>query len=564
MRRLLLSLVLLGATAPVLIAADPAPAIGDLRQAGTVYLEPSCAPAVRDDFQRATALLHSFFYDEARRAFEAVAKRDPRCAMAQWGVAMTYWHPLWTPPAPEEMTAGQAAIAKAVALGGKTEVTRGLIGALATFYAVPTKAGAPGEIGVSCHGSTGGGDHPARAAAYAAAMEALYAPRKDDVEVAAFYALALLASASPSDQTLARQGRATTILEPFFATYPKHPGVIHYLIHGYDFPPIADKGLAAAKAYASIAPWVPHALHMPAHIFVRLGMWGDVIQSNLASADASRQHEARTHPDATDGEELHALDYLIYGYLQIADDAAAHGVVERTLRVTKTFPEVDFAASYALGAVPARYALERKQWADAASLATPALPTLAGIPTGSGHLAFARALGAARAGQTEAARKGMGELEAIARVLTPDPRQAYFGRQATMQLGVVKAFVAVAEGHADEGERLLREAADHDDALGKHPVSPGTLIPSRELLADFLAERGRPQEALAEYEACLKLNPRRFNSLAGAGRAAEKAGDRDRARTYYTDLLGMVAKGADRPEITEARAFLAGERRAAR
>jgi tetratricopeptide (TPR) repeat protein len=558
----LAALFLLLASVGSVAAASDQPTIGDFRKTGTVYLVTSCAPGVQRDFEHATALLHSFFYDEARRVFREVATKDPKCAMAQWGVAMTVWHPLWTPPSLEEMAMGREAIAKAKAIGGKTDLERGYIASLEGFFGA-TATGAPGEVGLSCHGTTGGGDHPARAAAYEKAMEQLYSQHPNDVEVATFYALSLLASASPTDRTLKNQTRATGILEPLFVKYPSHPGIAHYLIHGYDYPPVAEKGLPAAKAYADIAPWVPHALHMPAHIFTRLGMWSEVIASNLASADASRQYAARAHPDATAFEELHALDYMIYGYLQTGQDAKAKAVVEQVQRVRKTQPEVDFAASYALGAVPARYALERRQWTEAAALVDPPLPTWMKLPLGAGHLAFARALGAARAGRIEDARRGMAQLEQVAALLT-DPRQQYFGKQAAMQVGVVKGWLAAAEGHADEAEKLLREAADLDDALGKHPVSPGTLLPSRELLADFLLEKERPKEALAEYQACLKLNPRRLNSVYGAARAAEAAGDRDGARRYYADLTAMVVPDAARPEIAHARAFLAGERRAAR
>ena len=551
---------------PLVFAAPPAradqPKVGDLGKTGTVHLTTSCVPAVQDDFEHATALLHSFFYDEARRVFTEVSARDPKCAMAQWGIAMTRWHPLWTPPSPDEMAAGRVAIAKAKALGGKTDLERGFIASLDAFYGA-TAQGASGEVGLSCHGATGGGDHPARATAYEKSMEQLYAQNPKDVEVATFYALSLLGSASPTDKTLKNQTLATQILEPLFVTNPTHPGVAHYLIHGYDYPPVAQKGLPAAKAYASIAPWVPHALHMPAHIFTRLGMWNEVIASNLASADASRQYAARAHSDATEFEELHALDYMIYGYLQTGQDAKARAVVEQVRAVKKTNPEVDFAASYAMGAVPARYALERRQWAEAAALVDPPLPTWMKLPLGAGHLAFARALGAARAGQIEDARRAMAQLEQIAATLT-EPRQQYFGKQATMQVVEVKGWLAAAEGHPAEAEKLLREAADSDDALGKHPVSPGTLLPSRELLADFLLEKQRPQEALAEYQACLKVNPRRLNSLYGAARAAEAAGDRDGARRFYADLTAMVVPDATRPEIAHARAFLAGERRASR
>jgi tetratricopeptide (TPR) repeat protein len=559
----LAAIVLPLALAGSLAAAD-GPTIGDLRKTGTVHLATSCAPAVQESVEQATALLYSFFYDEARRVFTEVSTRDPKCAMAQWGIAMTYWHPLWTPPSPEEMTVGKEAITKAQALGGKTELERGYIAALAGFYGATAAPGAPsGEVGLSCHGTTGGGDHPARAIAYEKAMEQLHVQHPEDVEVATFYALSLLASASPTDKTLKNPTRATQILEPLFVKNPSHPGIVHYLIHGYDFPPVAQKGLAAAKAYADIAPWVPHALHMPAHIFTRLGMWSEVIESNLASADASRQYAARAHPDATAFEELHALDYMIYGYLQTGQDAKAKAVVDQVRAVRKTNPEVDFAASYAMGAVPARYALERRQWADAAALVDPPLSTWMKLPLGAGHLAFARALGAARAGRAEDARRAIAQLELVAAVLT-DPRQQYFGKQAAMQVGVVKGWLAAAEGRTAEAETLLREAADSDDLLGKHPVSPGTLLPSRELLADFLLEKGRPNEALAEYQACLKVNPRRFNSVYGAARAAEGAGNREGARRFYADLTAMVVPDATRPEVAHARAFLAGERRAAR
>ncbi|HEY6552355.1 MAG TPA: hypothetical protein VI669_03325 [Vicinamibacteria bacterium] len=559
-----LALVLVVGWAAPIVAADQAPVIGDLRKTGTVKIATSCAPAAQEGMAQATALLHSFFYDEARRVFEEAAKRDPKCAMAQWGISMTYWHPLWTPPSPEEMAAGRQAISKAQALGGRTALERGYIAALAEFYGAPSVPGAAsGEVGLSCHGATGGGDHPARAIAYEKALGRLHAQHPKDVDAATFHALSLLASASPTDKTLKNQLQATQILEPLWAKNPSHPGIVHYLIHGYDFPPVAEKGLAAAKAYADIAPWVPHALHMPAHIFTRLGMWSDVIDSNLASADASRQYAARAHPDATSFEELHALDYMVYGYLQTGQDAKAKAVVDRIRAVRKTNPEVDFAASYAMGAVPARYALERRQWAEAAALVDPPLTTWMKLPLGAGHLAFARALGAARAGRVDDARRAITQLEQVAAVLT-EPRQQYFGKQAAMQVGVVKGFLAEALGRSAEAEKLLREAADSDDLLGKHPVSPGTLLPSRELLADFLLAKGRAKEALAEYEACLKVNPRRFNTVSGAARAAEAGGDVATARRYYTELLAIVTPDATRPEVAHARAYLAGERRAAR
>jgi tetratricopeptide (TPR) repeat protein len=553
--------VALGATARAGEADGvPAKRLGDLRAVGTVTLPRSCGPDAQAGIERATALLHSFFYEEARRVFSEAAAQEPGCALAHWGVAMTYWHPIWTPPTPEERAAGREAIERARALGGRTDVERGLIAALSAYYADPaaSPAGAQGagEAGLSCHGLTGGADHAARAQAYEKAMERLFAEHSGDVEVASFYALALLATHPPTDTGLKNPRRATGILEPFYATNPTHPGVMHYLIHGYDFPPVASRGLEAAQAYASIAPWVPHVLHMPSHIFTRLGMWTDVIASNLASADAARQYAASHHPEATSFEELHALDYLLYGYLQRGDDRRAAEVLAATLAVRATYPAADFAAAYAIGAVPARYALERRQWAEAAALVEPRSRSLETFTFGAAHLAFARALGAARAGRAPQARQAMTRLEQLAKGMT-DPRQQYFARQADMQLDAVKGWVAFAEGRPDEAERLLREAASADDALGKHPVSPGSLLPAREMLADLLLERGRAKEALVEYEACLKLNPGRLNSLYGAGSAAERAGEKDVARRHYEALAAMVARDASRPEVARARAFLA-------
>lgn len=543
-------------------AAPPdAPTVGDLRQVGRTHLQSSCAPAVQKDLASGVALLHSFFYEEARRVFTEVAARDAKCAIAQWGVAMTWWHPIWTPPTAEERAAGRAAIDKARSIGGRTNLERGLIDALAAYYADPMPAAA-GAIGQSCHGATGGGDHAARALAYEKAMEAMYAAQQNDIEAGTFYALALLASAPPGDRTLKNQTRATEILEPFHRQQPDHPGVLHYLIHGYDYPPVAEKGLPAAKAYAAIAPWVPHVLHMPSHIFTRLGMWDEVISSNLASAEASRQYEARMHPGATAFEELHAYDYMVYGYLQTAQDARALEIVQRMKGVGKTNPESDFAVAYAAGAVPARYALERRQWAEAAALAEPSVHSVKQYPFGSAHIAFARALGAARSGRVDGAREALARLEQLHASMT-DPRQQYFAKQAAMQTLVVRGWLAFAEGRADEAEKLLREAADTDDALGKHPVSPASLVPAREVLADYLSARGRFGPARAEYEACLKLNPRRLNSLHGAGVAAEKTGDRAGALEHFRALSAIAVKDADRPDVVYVRTFLAANDRQA-
>jgi tetratricopeptide (TPR) repeat protein len=541
---------------------DASPAVGDLRKVGTVHMQTSCSPEVRADFAAATALLHSFFYGEARRVFTEVAAKDPNCAMAHWGVAMTWWHPIWAAPTPEELAAGQHAIEQAQAIGGRTRLERGYIDALAAFYAEPRGQTAAVEGGQSCHGPTGGGDQAARAAAYEKAMWSLFIREPGDVDVAAFYGLGLLGAASPTDKALAKQTRAAAILEPFYKAFPDHPGLIHYLIHAYDYPAVAEKGLAAAEAYASIAPWVPHALHMPSHIFTRLGMWNEEIESNVASAEAARQYAALHHPQATSFEELHADDYLVYGYLQTGQDGPAREIVERTQAVRTTFPAIDFAAAYALGAVPARYALERKQWAEAAALVETPAVSWGRYPVGAAMPEFARALGAARSGRVEQART---EIEALERTAASmqDPSQRYFVQQTQAQIRAAKGWLASAEGRPDEAQTLLREAADAEDALGKSPVSPGALIPARELLGDFLAERGQDREALVEYERCLRINPRRLNSVYGAGSAAERSGQAELAGKYYADLVAMVSADATRPEVQHARAFVAAAARSA-
>ncbi|HET9315173.1 MAG TPA: hypothetical protein VFQ51_06260 [Vicinamibacteria bacterium] len=563
MRLLAMPFGLAGVLGSALFAsAADVPAVGELRNVGTTHLETSCAPAVQKDFAAAVALLHSFFYEEARRVFTDVAGRDATCAMAQWGIAMTWWHPLWTPPSATERGAGRAAIDKARTIGGRTEMERGYIDALAAYYADAAPAAA-GEVGQSCHGPTGGGDQATRALAFERAMEKVYAAHPKDIEAATFYALALLAATPPGDRTLEKPTRATAILETFHRQQPDHPGVLHYLIHGYDYPPVAEKGLPAAKAYAAIAPWVPHALHMPSHIFTRLGMWSDVIASNLASAEASRQYAAVRTPGATSFEELHSLDYLIYAYLQGAQDGLARDVVETMKGVAKTDTENDFAVAYAAGAVPARFALERRQWTEALSLAEPTVSAVKANPFGSAHVAFARALGAARSGRVDDARQALARLDELRAAMT-DPRQKYFAAQAQMQARLVEGWIAHDENRPDDADRLLRGAADTDDALGKHPVSPGSLLPAREVLADYLMERGRFAPARAEYEACLKLNPGRLNSLYGAGLSAEKSGDREGARAHYQALAQMAAADATRPEVVRARAFLAQDRTASR
>ena len=363
------------AAAPVTASAD-VHAPGEVRSAGAVTFEISCSPAVRGEFERGVALLHSFFYEESRRIFTKIAQTDPACAMAQWGIAQTWWHPIWAPPLPEEFDAGKAAAQRALELPS-TPREHGFIEAIATYYNTSDMAPAQTPVGQSCHGPVG---TPARVVAYAAVMRTLYERYPNDFEAQVFYALATLAVgyATPTDTSLANQKAAGELLERLWKINPRHPGVAHYIIHSYDYPSLASRALPAAQAYSAIAPWVPHALHMPSHIFTRLGMWDESVASNLASADASRAYAAQRGRDAIEVEELHALDYQMYSYLQQGRDTEARNVAARVDGVHATFPPMDFVGAYALAAVPVRFARARSlaRSGDAGDSSTSAVATL--------------------------------------------------------------------------------------------------------------------------------------------------------------------------------------------
>jgi tetratricopeptide (TPR) repeat protein len=539
-------------------AAVPEP--GDLRGAGNVTFPISCEPAMQSEFARGVALLHSFFYEEARRVFTSVAERDPKCAMAQWGIAMTWWHPIWTPPTPDEMRAGKAAIEKAMAMNAGADRERGFITALNVYYTTPDGSTA-GPVGQSCHGPVGSRD---RVVAYEKAMRQLRDKYPDDFEVQTFYAFAVLGVgyATPNDTTLSKQLEAAAILEKLRKQNPNHPGVVHYLIHSYDYPQLAQRGLAAAQSYASIAPWVPHALHMPSHIFTRLGMWDESIAANRASVEASRAYAAMRHRDATEAEELHALDYLAYSYLQEAQDTEAKKIVDLAAKVRKTNPQLEFSAAYALAAIPTRYAFERNDWAAAAVLPIPDLPHWSSFPFMEALIEYGHALGRAHIGDLDGARKAIARMKQL-RDATKDPKFDYFKSHLDLQMQAASAWVAVSEGKKDEAIEMLRHAADAEDILGKHPVSPGAFIPIREQLASLLLESGQSKEAQREFEAALKIYPGRFRGLYGAAQAAEQAGDKKNAGLYYTKLAAQTSKaGASRNELNHVREFLSAQSKA--
>jgi len=501
---------------------------------GRVHFPTSCKPEVQETFTRGMALMHSFAYPEAAEAFTAVAARDPGCGMAQWGLAMSQYHTIWAPPTESEFAAGRAASQRATALGPPTARERDYIAAIATFY--------QGD----------GVPHPARVAAYEKAMAGVAQRNPEDHEAQIFYALAILGVAynSPPDKTYARQKQAAEILNRLLPLEPDHPGISHYMIHSFDYPELAELALPAARAYAKIAPSAPHALHMPSHIFTRLGMWQESVQSNLAAAATAREWAAKSHPGATSYDELHAMDYLTYAYLQTGQDAKARQVVDDAAAV-KSFDVPSFSAGFALAAVPARYALERRAWKQAAAVtAHPGFPW-AKYPYAEANVHFARAVGAARTGDLPVAREAVARLTALQTSLKGQ-KGFDWATQVEIQRLAASGWLARAEKKDDEALALLRSAADLEDGTDKHPVTPGSILPAREQLADLLVELGRPAAALTEYEASLRSAPARFNSFEGAARAAERAGKKDQAKAYQ-DRLAALCGGAVPSRSTSAK-----------
>ena len=530
-----------------------APTPGDLRGTGKVDFPVSCTAAAQPEFNRGVALLHSFFYEEARRAFTAVAEQDPKCAMARWGIAMTWWHPIWTPPTPDEMKAGKAAIDAAMKIGGKTDRERGFIKALNVYYNTPDSA-APAPVGQSCHGPVGPRD---RVVAYEKAIRSLRDKYPDDFEVEAFYAFAVLSLgyATPLDPTLSKQLEAAAILEKLWKKNPNHPGVVHYLIHAYDYPQLAERALAAAQSYASIAPWVPHALHMPSHIFTRLGMWNEAVESNRASAEASRAYAKMRNRDATEAEELHALDYMAYSYLKQAQDGKAKEIVDLAAKVRKTNPELEFSGAYALAAIPTRYVFERNDWPAAAALKVPDIPHWQSFPFMEALIEYGHALGRARTGDLDGARRAIARMEQL-RDATKDAKFDYFKRHLDLQMRAASAWIAHREGKNEEAIEMLLKAADAEDVLGKHPVSPGAFIPIREQLGTLFLELNNPKDAQVAFEAALTIYPKRFRALYGAAQAAELNADKEKARAYYTQLATQTANSdAARDEVKRIREY---------
>jgi tetratricopeptide (TPR) repeat protein len=534
-------LVAFAAGAWLAVGAAGAGAAGTERF-GKVNFPTTCSPAAHAHFERGLAMLHSFWFGPAIKEFDAAAQADPACGIAHWGAAVAWiGNPLAGPPPESRLKSGAAAVARARAAGARSQRERDYIGAIEAFYRDSDTI-----------------DHRTRALAYEKAMEALARRYPQDDEAAIFYALALNITLDPRDKTYANQLKAAGILEPIFARQPDHPGVAHYLIHSYDFPPIAAKGLAAARRYASIAPAAPHALHMPSHIFTRLGSWQESFDTNRASAESARAELREAKLEAGSYNALHAWDYMAYAALQLNKDGEARALLDEVRRIDRVDVE-HFVAAFAFAAIPARYALERRQWAEAAELPLhPQTLSWSKFPQAESVVWFARGVGAARSGNLVVARGALARLEALRDALTA-ARNTYWADQAEIQRLAVAGWIARAEGRTEEAVALLRQAADRENAAEKHPVTPGPIQPAREMLAELLLEAGKPAEALGEFEKAQKVEPNRFHGLAGAARAAEQAGDRAKARHYYGELLALTRTAdTERPEVVQARKFLAG------
>lgn len=499
-------------------------------QLGQVRFENSCNPAVGADINRAVALLHSFWFNAAAAAFTGVAEKDPGCGIAWWGVAMSRWGNPFAPARPvTALEQGRAAIEKARAARGRTPRELGYIEAAATLFTDFSTV-----------------DHRTRTLNYERAMERLYQANPNDSETAAFYALAVNQTALPSDKTYAQQLKAAAILEPLFERMPDHPGMAHYVIHAFDHPPLAARALPAARRYARIAPDAPHALHMPSHTFTRVGYWEDSIATNLASAAAARKAKSAA-------ETLHALDYQVYAYLQTGQDTAARrvlGELQAIMQEVDTAEQYGQVGYYATAAIPARVALERAAWAEAAALT----PRASGFAFIDAMTYFARAVGAARSGQPAAATADLRQLAALHGRLV-ESKDAYWAQQLDIQQRAARAWIAFAERRPDEAVTLLHEAAALEDSTDKSAISPGPLAPAREMLGEMLLELKRPAAALEELDAVMKKEPNRFRAIYLAGRAAEASGDAPRARRYFRQLIDMCPKGetASRPELAEAK-----------
>ena len=544
MKILLLCLLALSATATLAQSMSSMPmheaaAPNASERLGTVSFPISCLPSQQVDFRRGVALLHDFWYEEAKSQFERIASADPHCAIAQWGIAMSDWHQIWNPPDEDTMKRGWAAMEKAQREHARTARERAYIDALSTFY------------------KPGSQDYMARAHAYSAAMETVYRQNPDDADAGAFYALSLLAAETPDDTTLTAEHKALSILQPLFVTHPDDPGVVHYIIHACDNPAMAQDGLAAADHYGEIAESGAHAVHMSGHIYARLGMWRQDIDSQQTSIRTSEAAEAKGRNGLMD--EPHSYDFLMYAYLQSAQDEKAKQVLASIPTLMSRIAAMPDAGSHMNGMVdyysakfPVFYTLEMRDWQGASALK----PHPGSLPEVETETWWARAVADGHLKQAEQAQADLARYDALI-VEVKKGKHAYYaeGTGVVILRDEIAAWASYAAGKMDDGLKQMRAAADLQDKVGQGEVD----IPAREMLADMLLESGHALPALVEYRIATKLSPNRFNGLYNAGRAAEAAGQKDEAATYYAALLKSTADGGEsrRPELAHAKSFVA-------
>ena len=510
------------------------------KQFGSVDFEMTCNEKAKKDFNLAIELLHSFEYDESEKVFAKVIDETPECAMAYWGVAMCNFHPLWTPPTEAELQKGSKAIEIANTISKKSERESAYINAIATFYKDWNKT-----------------DHHTRCINYEKAMEKIYTTYPDDKEASIFYALSLDASANPNDKTYTNQKKAGSILNALYPSEPNHPGIIHYIIHTYDYPELAELALPSARKYAAIAPSSAHALHMPSHTFTRLGLWDECIKSNLVSVASAKCYAEQAGIKGHWDEELHGMDYLIYAYLQKGENKLANEQLKYLETINEVHP-ANFKVAYAFAAIPSRFLLENKNWDRAATLQVPpANFSWIQFPWQESIIHFTRLLGAAHLGNIKDANIELAKLNLLHDTLEKQ-KDAYKSLQVAIQIKTGEAWIQFANGKTTEALNLMKLAVDMEDGTEKHPVTPGEVLPARELLGDMLLQVKQYENALLAYEAVLQKCPNRFNSLYGAGLAAEKSGQKQKAVFYFKQLLTITdAVNSDRPELVDTRKFLA-------
>jgi len=509
------------------------------QQLGSVRFPIACGPKNQEAFTLGLKLLHSFEYEEAEKEFAAILRRQPDCVMAYWGVAMSNFHPLWTPPSEPELRKGAKAVALAQPLAPPGSREAAYLGAVAAFYQDWATV-----------------DHRSRCLRFEEASRTLSRSYPDDKEAAAFYALALTAAADPADTTFTKQKKAGALLTALYPNNPDHPGIVHYIIHAYDAPPLAKLALPAARRYAAVAPSSAHALHMPSHIFTRLGLWDECTASNLASVASAQCYAQQAGMKGHWDEELHGLDYLTYAYLQKGDNRLAQQQWHYLDTITAVQP-VTFKVAYSFAAIPARYLLENRRWTEAAALQSrQSLFSWENFPWQKAITHFTRLMGAVHTGNAGAAQTELRELRRLHAVLVQQ-KDSYKATQVQIQLTTAQAWMLLQQGQLQAAQQLMTTAADLEDRTEKHPVTPCEVVPARELLGDMLLQVKQPARALAAYEADLVKHPNRFNGLYGAATAAQQAHDSTKAGRYYRQLLAIAQPRSPRPELKAARLFLA-------